>query len=908
MKRTRNVLSVVKSILKSTNIGAKRKGDKLVIHHLGKAGEGLLALPMASTLRQAYPNAHIAWVVLDRYRAFLGQNIFVDSITEVDSSRAMSLKDIGDLITSYHTKTISYEPYTKVGGERHYNAYCNYIVETDKQGNQRPLEIPFYKQFFKNLALNNHEWFAPVWMARESDIDDGEQFLKAHGIRDDQKIVFVSPFVADKTIPVEQAQMTSSDWNVVAQTISQIGFPIVFTGTEFDEKLVPTGCIDGYGPKLSLGGLLYLIQTRSHLVVCGNTGIGFAALFLKSNLLMYDNRTTWTQHTHGYRNNRLHRQGDSWPMFDTSTMADDLPDWESSWIQKRWDSESADADISTFREDVQPALEVFSHKSYRDEDYALARKLLALRGHKYIRLPSGKPACRISVLVSLYSSKKYVIPRIANLLEQTEQDTEIIVIDAHSPQEDGQAVLENYGDDPRITVIKLNQRVPLYSAWNIGLCFSKGKYVINANADDLLNPTALKTMANWMDKNPSIDLLAGSWFEIRGDYNRWPPSPENDISTNRAPGHFPMWRRKLHSELGLLDDSFKIVGDIEWWTRLLLSKKKIAKSSRPMGAYLDHGDNLFIKGKNRRLQEINAAGWPHFHKVLYKETLDVELAEVSLPGYKAPLRKEGPDLSKFRDKHLGQRCFIMGNGPSLNQMDLTKLNDEIVFASNACYLLFDRVAWRPKYYASVDSRFIPDRAEEVLKMHEENPQIALFMPSKLHIHDGTGRVEPITKYMPPGDNRYFFNHTNLLENNLPWSAFSIDINNHVVMPHTVTITLMQLAFYMGFKDIYLIGCDTSYKVPDSVIQEGPVYDKYGKLLLTSTKDDDINHFDPSYFGAGKRWHNPKVGEMIRHYGWAKRVINACGGQVINATVGGDLEVFPRVSFDSLFSEKVLKLD
>lgn len=871
--------------------------ERVVIHHLGKAGEAFLALPMATVLKQIYPDAVIEWVILDRYRAVLGNHPYIDEITEVDSSGAKSLKAVGDLITNYHKKEIPYVPVRKDNGVWHCNAYCNYIVKTEQGGQQHTQEIPFYKQFFQNLPFQNHVWQAPSWSARELDIKAANDFLAVCGVRDNEKVIVISPFVADKTIPLAESDV---DWFFLADRVKALGMPVIYTGTEFDERLVPDGCIDGFAPKLSLGALFYIIQTRAHLVVSANSGIGFAALFLKSNLLMYDNRKTWREHTHNYANTALHSDGEFWPMFDASKMLEDMPDWESCGIQRRWKKDEAVDDISVFSATDEKGFECLTRSYYPNETTLFARRLLNVRGHKYIKLPAVQPSCRVSVLVSLYNAKEYVVNRFYNLLEQTEKDIEVIVIDACSPQGDGRCVVEAFGTDSRLKVIRLSSRVPLYMAWNIGLAFSTGKYITNANADDLLDPTALKQLADCLDEQSDVDLVAGSWYEVNGEYNRWPAPLGSDVSTNMVPGHFPMWRRTLHETLGLFDDTMKIVGDIEWWLRISQSGKKIAKSHYPVGAYLNHGDNLFHAKKERRLQEIALTGWPYYHKVLLAENRVAIFKESKIPGTPLSAHNDADDLALFRDKHLGKRCFIMGNGPSLNKMDLSKLDNEVVFGCNACFLLFDRITWRPMYYSCVDSRVLPDRALDIVKMHEENPSMTLFFPGKLHIHDGTGAIKDTKSWIPKDKNRYYFNHVNLKEDNLPWSAFSVDANNHVVMPHTVSITLMQIAFYMGFRVIYLIGCDTSYAVADTVKADGPNYGNYGKLLLTSTKDDDPNHFDPRYFGTGKQWHNPKPGEMIRHYGWTQQVVNACGGRIFNATVGGNLEVFPRVSFDSLF--------
>lgn len=255
-------------------------------------------------------------------------------------------------------------------------------------------------------------------------------------------------------------------------------------------------------------------------------------------------------------------------------------------------------------------------------------------------------------------------------------------------------------------------------------------------------------------------------------------------------------------------------------------------------------------------------------------------------------------LGRFKNRFKGQRCFLMGNGPSLNAMDLSRLEGETVFACNAVNLLFDRIAWRPSFYVSVDSRTTVDRAAEISTMLAETPSMTAFLPATLQLHDGSGAMIDTRRLVGVHDNAWFFNE---VANNpeVPGGMFSTDASERVVQPYTVTITMLQLAAYMGFSEIHLIGCDTRYVIPDTVERAGPAAGDGSQLLLTSTRDDDPNHFDPRYFGKGRRWHNPQVAKMIEHYGHAREALEGLGVKVFNATVGGDLEVFPRVDFDSL---------
>jgi hypothetical protein len=260
------------------------------------------------------------------------------------------------------------------------------------------------------------------------------------------------------------------------------------------------------------------------------------------------------------------------------------------------------------------------------------------------------------------------------------------------------------------------------------------------------------------------------------------------------------------------------------------------------------------------------------------------------------------DFTPFHGRHTGETCFVMGNGPSLNKMDLSLLENQVVFGSNAAYLLYDRITWRHRYFFSCDSRVLPDHAAEIVAMHEENPEMELFFPAVLHHWDGTGRVEPTDNYVPRATNRYFFQPIPLTTYHLPYTAVSADMNQGLIMPFTVTVNMIEAAVYMGFANIILIGCDTDYIVPDDVIAEGPEIGGE-KSLLTSTSDDP-NHFHPEYFGKGRKWHQPHAGRMIQHYMWARDAFRPRGVNIVNATVGGKLEVFPRIDYAGLFAAAV----
>jgi hypothetical protein len=105
---------------------------------------------------------------------------------------------------------------------------------------------------------------------------------------------------------------------------------------------------------------------------------------------------------------------------------------------------------------------------------------------------------------------------------------------------------------------------------------------------------------------------------------------------------------------------------------------------------------------------------------------------------------------------------------------------------------------------------------------------------------------------------------------------------------TVTYTALQVAYYLGFEQVILVGVDHNYvtsgKPNATVVSEG----------------DDPNHFHPGYFGKGFRWQLPDLVQWEEAYRLARRTYEADGRQVIDATVGGKLRIFPRVDYDTLF--------
>ncbi len=227
-------------------------------------------------------------------------------------------------------------------------------------------------------------------------------------------------------------------------------------------------------------------------------------------------------------------------------------------------------------------------------------------------------------------------------------------------------------------------------------------------------------------------------------------------------------------------------------------------------------------------------------------------------------------LAKLRDQHRGQRCFIIGNGPSLRQTDLSKLHNEFTFGMNRIYILFPELGFTTTYFLSINDLVIEQCAEEILAL-----PMPKFLSWRSHYSFATFTLLPSIS-------------PTFLYTTYTGPKFSPDVSGRVWEGATVTYVALQLAFHMGFEQVILIGVDHNFV-------------SKGKANQTVTsQDDDPNHFAPNYFGKGFRWQLPDLETSERAYRMARAAYEADGRQVLDATIGGKLTVFPKVNYSSLF--------
>ena len=254
-----------------------------------------------------------------------------------------------------------------------------------------------------------------------------------------------------------------------------------------------------------------------------------------------------------------------------------------------------------------------------------------------------------------------------------------------------------------------------------------------------------------------------------------------------------------------------------------------------------------------------------------RNTYDAFRRLPQLPAaYLHPWRRESiRRLAAFKDIHKGQRAFIIGNGPSLRQTDLTKLKNEFTFGMNRIYLLFSELGFSTTYFCSINDLVIEQFSADILAL-----PMPKFLAWRSHCH--------FSPQLPISQLPTFIYST------YTGPRFSPDVRGRVWEGATVTNMALQLAFHMGFEKVILIGVDHNFTSKGDA----------NKTVVS--QGDDPNHFAPNYFAKGFKWQLPDLDTSEIGYTLARDAYQKAGREVLDATVGGKLTIFPKVDYNSLF--------
>jgi hypothetical protein len=235
-------------------------------------------------------------------------------------------------------------------------------------------------------------------------------------------------------------------------------------------------------------------------------------------------------------------------------------------------------------------------------------------------------------------------------------------------------------------------------------------------------------------------------------------------------------------------------------------------------------------------------------------------------------------LANAKNIHDGKRAFIIATGPSLNDLDLSKLKGEIAFGVNGTYMLANVDL---TYFAYVSNWWHKDHLEGIRKVRCQRRFLPVEYQEELESSTPTSWYR---KIMPAYHSHYGIR--------LPIPrGLSYQPENYIHAGGTVIFVCLQLALHMGFKEVIIIGLDHSYKKSDgSKIQKSPTQ--------LDVEGDDHSHFSKDYFKKGTSAHID-LAAMERGYALADKAFRKEGKLILNASSRSDLKIFPRIRFDDL---------
>lgn len=157
----------------------------------------------------------------------------------------------------------------------------------------------------------------------------------------------------------------------------------------------------------------------------------------------------------------------------------------------------------------------------------------------------------------------------------------------------------------------------------------------------------------------------------------------------------------------------------------------------------------------------------------------------------------------FYKAHEGNKCFILGCGPSLNKYDLNKITNSVVMAVNDFYKMDSDIA--VDYYVAADPIYFDKKIYNdygirffsgIKGIEKNNKNIKYWFPIRFR--------DSLISFGQEWPNVNYFFDGRLWESRID---YGIDFTKRIIVRWSVIQYCIQLAIYMGVSEIYLLGCE-----------------------------------------------------------------------------------------------------
>lgn len=231
--------------------------------------------------------------------------------------------------------------------------------------------------------------------------------------------------------------------------------------------------------------------------------------------------------------------------------------------------------------------------------------------------------------------------------------------------------------------------------------------------------------------------------------------------------------------------------------------------------------------------------------------------------------------------------YLLGNGPSLNKVDVTALHNKETISFNRAFIAYSDWGFDPSIYMAIDPVVIKNTQEDVKRLIRESAIKSFILPADwknvFGSHDNVTYVRFRKKIWPRG----FYWGSNL---------------NKMSVIANVGATAVPILEVLGYNRVVILGTDCNYeeqKIQGVEVQHNEG-DKDRRIVYRSKEDSDPNHFRPDYFGKGTEYSKPQAGNHYNGWKFISENFGKKGIKVELCSPGSRLEgLFPSISTEEI---------
>jgi FkbM family methyltransferase len=213
---------------------------------------------------------------------------------------------------------------------------------------------------------------------------------------------------------------------------------------------------------------------------------------------------------------------------------------------------------------------------------------------------------KVSVLISIYKSEKYLVHFLENLRNQNGfKYIQPVIISSNPSKNEREILLEFAKQNSNVILEFFPQRIGIYQSWNYAIKISNGEYLTNWNVDDVRRNDSINRQADYLFKKRWLDVVFQDVYYVFKENLDWNAVEGIGVKTNLCnvtlgallngacpPHNAPMWRRSIHSDIGFFDEKYKSAGDLDFWIRCVLGEKRFLKDNEAHVAYYFNQDGM----------------------------------------------------------------------------------------------------------------------------------------------------------------------------------------------------------------------------------------------------------------------------------------------------------------------------